>query len=110
IQTPRTEHRLPDGLRPYIFAIGGGSLFTTHNECEFYDPAQDRWFGLAPTNQKRSRAGVAALNRHSYAVGGHDGTRHLASVEFYDPLTNGWSCAASMGSKRSCHGVAELNG
>src|SRR5690606_20363087 len=46
IQTPRTERRLPDGLRPYIFAVGGGSLFTTHNECEFYDPAQDRWFGL----------------------------------------------------------------
>ena len=39
----RTSHRKPDGNKPYLFAIGGGSLFAIHNECEVYNPRTDRW-------------------------------------------------------------------
>ena len=28
----RTAHRQPDGTRPYLFAIGGGSLFAIHRQ------------------------------------------------------------------------------
>lgn len=110
ISSPRTQHRKPEGQQPFIFAIGGGSLFTTHNECEFYSPNESAWTYFAPTNQRRSRAGVTALNRHIYAVGGYNGTKNMASVEFYDPLANVWTYTANMGVKRSCHGVAQLNG
>lgn len=30
----RTTHRRPEGTKPYLFAIGGGSLFAIHSECE----------------------------------------------------------------------------
>ena len=30
----RTSHRQPEGTKPYLFAIGGGSLFAIHAECE----------------------------------------------------------------------------
>lgn len=110
ISTPRTQHRKPEGQQPYIFAIGGGSLFTTHSECEFYDPRDNKWTCFASTNQKRSRAGVTSLNRHIYAIGGYNGTKNMASVEFYDPLSNVWTYTANMGVKRSCHGAAQLNG
>ena len=108
--TVRTQQRTPDGLKPYIFAIGGGSLFAIHNECEFYNPRLDRWGSLAPTSQRRSRAGVVALNRLVFAVGGYNGTKDLSSGEYYDPIVNKWTNIKHMGTKRSCLGVAALNG
>lgn len=108
--TVRTQQRRPDGLKPYIFAIGGGSLFAIHNECEYYNPRLDRWGSLAPTSQRRSRAGVVALNRLIFAVGGYNGTKDLSSGEFYDPTTNKWTSIKHMGTKRSCLGTANLNG
>ncbi|KPM10475.1 Kelch-like protein 4 [Sarcoptes scabiei] len=96
---PRTAHRKPNG---------GGSLFTTHNECEIFDPRDDIWIELASTNQRRSRAGVTAWNRHIFAVGGYNGSKTLSSAESFNPLTNQWSDIKAMGSKRSCHGIAEL--
>ncbi|KAH7642303.1 kelch-like protein [Dermatophagoides farinae] len=108
--SPRTQHRKPDGLTEFIFAIGGGSLFTTHNECEFFDPRDNTWLEFTPTNQRRSRAGVTCLHRYIYVIGGYNnGSKTLSSAEFFDPLTNVWTDTTAMGTKRSCHGVAELN-
>ncbi|KAL1478563.1 hypothetical protein MTO96_034991 [Rhipicephalus appendiculatus] len=67
---PRTSHRRPEGLRSYLFAVGGGSLFAIHSECEYYNPRTDRWSSFAPTIHRRSRAGITALNRMLYAIGG----------------------------------------
>ncbi|XP_035215648.1 kelch-like protein 17 isoform X1 [Stegodyphus dumicola] len=124
----RTTHRKPEGLRPYLFAIGpcvfanfknkplvpmfagGGSLFAIHCECEYYNPRTDRWSPIASTSHRRSRAGVAGVGRLVYAVGGYDGSKDLSSVECYNPLTNKWSPVPPMGTKRSCLGVASLNG
>ncbi|XP_054712962.1 kelch-like protein 17 [Uloborus diversus] len=106
----RTTHRKPEGLRPYLFAIGGGSLFAIHCECEYYNPRTDRWSPIASTSHRRSRAGVAAVGRLVYAVGGYDGTKDLSSAESYNPLTNKWTSVQPMGTKRSCLGVASLNG
>lgn len=107
---PRTSHRRPEGLRSYLFAVGGGSLFAIHSECEYYNPRTDRWSSFAPTIHRRSRAGITALNRMLYAIGGFDGTRDLSSVECYDPVRNAWSLLPSLGSRRSCLGVGALRG
>lgn len=106
--TPRTQHRRPDGFRPYIFAIGGGSLFTINNECEVLDGNQ--WRPIAPTNHKRSRAGVAVLNRDLYVIGGYNGSKDLSSGEVYDTFEDRWTMIPNMGTKRSCLGCGSLGG
>ena len=106
----RTQQRKPDGLRTYLFSIGGGSLFAIHNECEYYNPRTDQWAPFASTTHRRSRAGIIALNRHLYAIGGYNGTKDLSSGECYDPMTNCWNPLTNMGTKRSCLGIATLNG
>ncbi|XP_022667994.1 kelch-like protein 17 isoform X2 [Varroa jacobsoni] len=106
----RTTLRRPEGLRPYLFAVGGGSLFAIHSDCEYYNPRTDRWLHFAPTMHRRSRAGVASLNRLLYAIGGFDGIKDLSSAEVYNPQTNAWSLISPLGTRRSCLGVAALNG
>lgn len=102
----RTRPRQPENLHTYIVSVGGGSLFAIHNECEAYDPKSDRWTSLAPTSQRRSRAGVVVLNRQIYALGGYNGTKDLSSGECYDPLCDTWVPITPMGTKRSCLGVS----
>lgn len=53
-----------------IFHTGGGSLFAIHSECECYNPKLDRWFAVSPMLFRRSRAGVAAVGKRIYVVGG----------------------------------------
>nr|XP_022912325.1 kelch-like protein 17 [Onthophagus taurus] len=43
LTTPRTLERKPKGTQPYLFAIGGGSLFAIHPECEIYNPKKDSY-------------------------------------------------------------------
>jgi kelch-like protein 17 (actinfilin) len=65
----RTLERKPEGMRPYIFAVGGGSLFAIHNECEVYNPKTNNWSQIAPMISRRSRAGVASLRKMLWVVG-----------------------------------------
>lgn len=107
----RTKQRQRAGLTSYIFAVGGGSLFAIHSECEFYNPTTDKWSQFAPTLQRRSRLGVVAMNRFLYAIGGYNGTKDLSSGEYYDPYTNEWfKMSSCMNSRRSCLGITTLNG
>ncbi|XP_024082560.1 kelch-like protein 17 isoform X2 [Cimex lectularius] len=106
----RTLHRQPEGIKHYVFAIGGGSLFAIHNECEVYNPRADRWFPIAPMNCRRSRSAATGLGRMLYVVGGYDGATDLASAECYNPLTNKWTNITSMGTKRSCLGMCSFDG
>jgi kelch-like protein 17 (actinfilin) len=84
----RTAYRQPEGVRPYLFAVGGGSLFAIHSECEVYSPRSDRWSPIAPMATRRSRAAVAAVGNMIYAVGGYDGSNDLASGESYNSVLN----------------------
>merc|ERR1719397_665424 len=52
----RTTQRKPEGAKAYLFAIGGGSLFAIHSECEVYNPRTDRWQSIEPMEVRRSRA------------------------------------------------------
>lgn len=69
----RTLERKPEGMKPYIFAVGGGSLFAIHNECEVYNPKTNQWAQISPMISRRSRAGVASLTKMLYVCGGYDG-------------------------------------
>ncbi|KAA0183376.1 hypothetical protein HAZT_HAZT001995 [Hyalella azteca] len=106
----RTVERKPLGYKPYVFAVGGGSLFNLHSEVECYNPRTDRWMPVAPMKNRRSRTAAASLGRHLYVMGGYDGVSDISHCEVYQPSTNTWTTTTSMGTKRSCHGVGTLNG
>ncbi|CAG9861996.1 unnamed protein product [Phyllotreta striolata] len=110
LSSSRTLERRPKGAQPYLFAIGGSSLFATHSECEVYNPQADTWSAIAPMHWRRSRSGVAGLRRLLYVVGGYDGASDLATAECYNPLNNTWSSITPMGTKRSCLGVCSFDG
>ena len=46
-------HLYWQGIQPYLFAIGGGSLFAIHSECEVYNPRTDRWSFIASMNTRQ---------------------------------------------------------
>ncbi|XP_019876075.2 kelch-like protein 17 isoform X3 [Aethina tumida] len=110
LSTTRTIERKPKGADPYLFAIGGGSLFAIHAECEVYNPKTDTWNAIAPMQWRRSRSGVTGLRRLLYVVGGYDGASDLATAECYNPLNNTWSLITPMGTKRSCLGICSFDG
>ncbi|XP_065168992.1 kelch-like protein 17 [Atheta coriaria] len=110
LSTPRTMERKPKGAEPYLFAVGGGSLFAIHAECEVYNPKTDAWTTIAPMQWRRSRSGVTGLRRNLYVVGGYDGASDLATAECYNPLLNSWSPITPMGTKRSCLGICSFDG
>lgn len=97
----RTLERRPEGMRQYLFAVGGGSLFAIHNECEVYNLKTNNWAAIAPMSTRRSRAGVASLRKLLWVVGGYDGENDLSSAECYNPLLNEWQPITNMGTKRS---------
>lgn len=108
--TQRTLERRPEGMKPYIFAVGGGSLFAIHNECEAYNSKTNSWLPIAPMLTRRSRAGATALRKLLYVVGGYDGENDLSSAERYNPMTNEWQMITPMGTKRSCLGICAFDG
>nr|CAH7766918.1 unnamed protein product [Callosobruchus chinensis] len=110
LSSTRTMERKPSGANPYLFAVGGGSLFAIHAECEVYNPKTDTWSSIAPMQWRRSRSGVTGLRRLLYVVGGYDGASDLATAECYNPLTNSWSAITPMGTKRSCLGICFFDG
>nr|XP_058160689.1 kelch-like protein 17 isoform X3 [Dasypus novemcinctus] len=70
--TSRTRPRRCEGAGPVLFAVGGGSLFAIHGDCEAYDTRTDRWHVVAAMSTRRARVGVAAVGNRLYAVGGRD--------------------------------------
>ncbi|KFP08428.1 Kelch-like 17, partial [Calypte anna] len=110
LSNSRMRPRRCEGASTVLFAVGGGSLFAIHGDCEAYDTRTDRWHMVASMSTRRARVGVAAIGNKLYAVGGYDGTSDLATVESYDPVTNCWQPEVSMGTRRSCLGVAALHG
>ncbi|KAM9244477.1 kelch-like protein 17 isoform 1-T2 [Dugong dugon] len=99
--TSRTRPRRCEGAGPVLFAVGGGSLFAIHGDCEAYDTRTDRWHVVASMSTRRARVGVAAIGNRLYAVGG---------AERYDPLTGAWTSIAAMNSRRRYVRVATLDG
>nr|XP_024218264.1 kelch-like ECH-associated protein 1 isoform X2 [Halyomorpha halys] len=99
-------------VKGLLYAIGGRN---TSPGCSYdsdwvdrYDPDEDRWFMVAPMNNRRLGVGVAVVNRLLYAIGGYDGKQRLSTVERYNPDENSWTFVAEMSTPRSGAGVASL--
>lgn len=99
-----------------IYVVGGniaGSFALS--DVEMYDPAYNRWRGVAALPVALSHVGLAALNGKLYAVGGFSGTAqdHTGAVDSlleYTPATDTWRALAPLSSPRGSVGVAALNG
>ncbi|NWI94391.1 KLH17 protein, partial [Dyaphorophyia castanea] len=70
LSNSRTRPRRCEGASTVLFAVGGGSLFAIHGDCEAYDTRTDRWHMVASMSTRRARVGVAAIGNKLYAVGG----------------------------------------
>lgn len=110
LQSPRTIARRHSAATPMLFAMGGGSLFAIHSDCECYNSKTQTWMPISAMNVKRARLGVAAVGSHIFAIGGYDGSNDVSVVEKYSTQTNSWSQVSSMGTRRSCLGVVMCNG
>ena len=78
---------------------------------EKYSIARNQWFTFGEEMvEKRSDAGVAALNGKIYVVGGYNGFSHFRSVEIFNPQTGTWQDGKKMKRRRSGVKVAVKGG
>ncbi|XP_052795806.1 kelch-like protein 8 isoform X2 [Mya arenaria] len=111
---------LNDRMRPrksyagVLFCVGGrGASGDPYKTIECYHPMKDRWYQLTEMHTRRRHVGVCCLNDQLYAVGGHNGSKHLGSGEVFDPYTAKWRKIASMVTQRTGVrglGLASLGG
>lgn len=114
MQGPRTKPRKPFLLVEVLFAVGGWCSGDAISSVEMYDPhnpSNSEWRIVKEMNKRRCGVGVAVLNQHIYAIGGHDGQSYLNSVERYDPVENVWNSTdvQPTSSCRTSVGVAVLD-
>ena len=89
----------------------GGVLYCAGGFCaphylslsEAYDPAADRWWGVAPLPSARRDLGLCALESRQtlVAAGGYDGNAYLGAVDALDPRTNAWRRLAPLPSREA---------
>ena len=80
-----------------LFAIGGrGSVGEPFCSVEYYDFRTNTWHVGPDLKARRRHVGVACLDGVLYAVGGHDGDKHLNTVERFDPKLGHWEFVQSM--------------
>ena len=94
----------------------GGVLYCAGGFCaphylslsEAYDPAADRWWGVAPLPSARRDLGLCALESRQtlVAAGGYDGNAYLGAVDALDPRTNAWRQLAPLRTPRQLIGLA----
>ncbi|XP_052276834.1 kelch-like protein 8 isoform X2 [Dreissena polymorpha] len=115
-----SDIKLTDRMRPrksyagVLFCVGGrGASGDPYKTIECYYPMKNRWYQLTEMHTRRRHVGVCCLNDQIYAVGGHNGTKHLGSGEVFDPFTAKWRKVASMVTQRTGVrglGLASLGG
>lgn len=97
---------LPSGK---VLVAGGrtmaeGTVFSTTNTAELFDPATNSWSPAAPLNAARLAHTMTALPSGHVIVAGGSGTGgRLASVEVYDPATDTWTLLDPMSQPRWNH-------
>lgn len=93
-----------------LYCVGGFSSPNYLSIAEAYDPAADRWWGVAPLSSPRRDLGACALQSRQTLVvaGGYDGTSYLNKVEALDPRTNGWRSLAPLRTPRQLIGLTSM--
>ncbi|XP_021371205.1 kelch-like protein 8 isoform X2 [Mizuhopecten yessoensis] len=94
-----------------LFCVGGrGASGDPFKSIECYDYRKNRWFQVSEMNTRRRHVGVCCASDLLYAVGGHDGTKHLNSGEVFDPKSNTWTSISPMSTPRRGIALACLGG
>ncbi|KAJ8297517.1 hypothetical protein KUTeg_024048 [Tegillarca granosa] len=94
-----------------LFCVGGrGSSGDPFKSVECYDPRKDCWFLVSEMTTRRRHVGVCCTGGLLYAIGGHDGNKHMKSGEVYDPVSNKWKVISLMSTPRRGLSVACLGG
>lgn len=120
--TERTEVAAA-ALDGRIYVVGGfeapalGNLLnlSISEKVEVYDPQTDRWTSKAPLPVGLHHAGLAAVGRHLYVVGGYTRSglsvwKPVASLYRYDPQEDRWSEGTPMPTPRGALALAVVNG
>ena len=77
-----------------IYVLGGNDISKFYKECEYYEPAIDRWTPIAPMSEARDSGAAALFNKQwIYAFSGRNvftPKRVLDIVERYNISENTW--------------------
>ncbi|CCD74270.1 Kelch-like protein 8 [Caenorhabditis elegans] len=92
-----------------IFCAGGrGKAGGPFSSVEAYDWRRNQWIEVPDMMSQRRHVGVVSANGNLYAIGGHDGTAHLATAEAFQPSIRQWKRIASMKTARRGIAVASI--
>jgi N-acetylneuraminic acid mutarotase len=96
-------------------AFGNVLNLSISDKVEVYDPRSDRWSVKAPLPVGLHHAGLVAVGRQLYVVGGYTRSglsawKPVASLYRYDPQEDRWSEGTPMPTPRGALALAVVNG
>ena len=104
--------RLPIATNHNAAAVAAGKLYAfggTSKRAFVYDPTQDTWIDVAPTNYMHENTpAVAVINDLIYVAGGSGGVGN--EVEVYDPAQDTWTVLVPMSIPRNHTAGGAING
>lgn len=108
---PSEQTRPRKSYAGVLFCVGGrGASGDPFKSIECYDPRNNKWFGVIEMMSRRRHVGVCWSGGFLYAVGGHDGSKHLNTGEAFDPKTSKWYNISSMTTPRRGIALAPMGG
>lgn len=90
MKNPR-QYAAAANLNGKLFVTGGCDIQQEEfNSVEYYSPEIDKWFEVAPMNEKRARHGCKVIDGSLYVFGGHSRNEIIKVIERYDETANKW--------------------
>lgn len=91
-----------------LYIVGGSSDDSKGGKV--FNPALGTWKRMAPMNIGRAGHCAVLLQKHIYAIGGHNNESCQKSVERYNPVTNRWQTIRNISNARTFAAAAVSNG
>lgn len=108
-ETFSPSSKIRKSIAGIIFCAGGrGTAGGPFSSVEAYDWRKNQWFSVPDMMSQRRHVGVVSALGNLYAIGGHDGTAHLATAEVFQPSTKLWKRISSMKTARRGIAVASI--
>ncbi|EGT31030.1 CBN-KEL-8 protein [Caenorhabditis brenneri] len=109
VGTSMNSSKVRKSISGIIFCAGGrGTAGGPFSSVEAYDWRKNQWFPVPDMMSQRRHVGVVSAKGNLYAIGGHDGSAHLATAEVFQPSLNLWKRIASMKTARRGIAVASI--
>ncbi|HEX6228284.1 MAG TPA: kelch repeat-containing protein [Solirubrobacterales bacterium] len=93
------NHPAVTAHRGFLYVYGGyvdSSFSPVTAALQRYDPRRNRWVRLRESPTARAAAGLAAIGRRLFAVGGAGEGGALTTLEVYDVVSRRWRSSAPM--------------